>query len=74
MKKTVYDFKEAVRYLKDYPLDAIIDDLKTNAVSLANAALSSDRTERYDVVLQAQSAIFNATGFLDSIIEMEVEQ
>lgn len=74
MKKTVYDFDLAVRHLDDYSLGGMIDALKTAAISLANAALSSDSTERYDIVLQAQSAIFTATEFLDSIIEREVEQ
>lgn len=74
MKKTVYDFKAAARYLEDFPLDDITENLKTSAINLANAGLSSAIEERMQIVLYAQSAIFNVTEFLDSIIAREVEQ
>lgn len=74
MRKTVYDFAGAVRYLEDYPLDDMIENLKSSAINLANAGLSSAIEERMQIVLYAQSAIFNVTEFLDSIIERQVEQ
>lgn len=74
MKKTVYDFAGAVRYLEDYPLDDMIENLKSSAINLANAGLSSAIEERMQIVLYAQSAIFNVTEFLDSIIKRQVEQ
>lgn len=74
MKKTVYDFAGAVRYLEDYSLDDMIENLKSSAINLANAGLSSAIEERMQIILYAQSAIFNVTEFLDSIIEREVEQ
>lgn len=74
MEKTVYDFKAAAKYLEEYPLDDLTEWLKTSAINLANAGLSSAREERMEIVLHAQSAIFNVTEFLDSIIAREVEQ
>lgn len=74
MKKTVYDFAGAVRYLEDFPLDDMIENLKSSAINLANAGLSSAIEERMQIILYAQSAIFNVTEFLDSIIERQMEQ
>lgn len=74
MKKTVYDFAGAARYLEDFPLDDMIENLKSSAINLANAGLSSAIEERMQIILYAQSAIFNVTEFLDSIIERQMEQ
>lgn len=72
--KKIYDFDLAVSYLNDYPLDYITTDLKNAAINLANAGLTSDKWERGELIMQAQSAIFTVTEFLDSIIERQVEQ
>lgn len=73
MKQTVYNFDLAVSYLKDCPLGHMRDTLKNSAINLANAGLTTDQCERARLILEAQSAIFNVTEFLDSISRREVE-
>lgn len=71
MKKTVYDFSEAVKELKQwYSPKELSDNLKTAALRCA----IPDAGVREDKILQMQLAVLDVCDFLDAIKEMEVEQ
>lgn len=74
MKKKVYDFEMAVFYLKDMPLGDMLLGLKAAMMNLSNAGLTSDKQECRRLILEAQSAAYDVTEFLDSIVVKEVEQ
>lgn len=70
MKKTVFDFKQAVKQANEwYKPSELSAELKLKA--LCCAALDDNGT---DVIKDLQCAVLDACYFLDAIKEMEVEQ
>lgn len=69
MKKTVYDFSEAIKEIKDNftPRD-LADNLRAAALRCA------DCLNRDAHILKMQVAVQNVCAFLDAIEELEVEQ
>lgn len=71
MKKTVYDFSEAIKELKQwYSPKELADNLKNAALRCANP----DDGIREGMVLKMQLAVLDVCDFLDAIKETEVEQ
>lgn len=73
-KTVTYDYTLSESYLRDFPLDDLIVKLKCAALNLSNSALTTDPYKRALLILEAQSAIFDVTEFLDLIIVKEVQQ
>ena len=70
MKKTVYDFSNAIEYIRTtYSPSSLSMMLKDAALKLAT--LDSEGTS---FIADMQLAVVNATEFLDSIMEKEVKQ
>lgn len=70
MKKTVYDFKQAVKQANAwYKPSELSVALKDKA--LLCATLNDNGT---DIISELQCAVLDVCAFLDSIKEMEVEQ
>lgn len=70
MKKTVYDFSEAIEYTRTVYAPAKLSMMLKDA-ALKLATLDSEGTS---FIADMQLAVVNAGEFLDSIIETEVEQ
>lgn len=70
MKKTVYDFSDAVEYIRTmYDPTYLSSMLKDAALKLS--ILDSQGTS---VIADMQIAVMNATEFLEAITEKEIEQ
>lgn len=71
MKKTVYDFSEAIKELEQwYSPKELADNLKDAALRCA----IPDAGVREDKILQMQLAVLDVCDFLGRIKETEVEQ
>ena len=71
MKKTVYDFSEAIKELTQwYSPKELSNNLKNAALRCANP----DDGIREEMVLKMQLAVLDVCDFLDAIKETEVEQ
>lgn len=69
MKKTVYDFSEAVKEIEDdFTPRELADNLRATALRCAG------RLNRDTHILQMQVAVQDVCAFLDAIVEREVEQ
>lgn len=69
MKKTVYDFSEAVKEIKDnFTPRELADNLRAAALRCA------DCINRDTHILKMQVAVQCVCAFLDAIVEREVEQ
>lgn len=69
MKKTVYDFSEAIEEIKDgFTPSELADNLRATALRCAG------KVERDKHILSMQVAVQDVCAFLDAILEMEVEQ
>lgn len=69
MKKTVYDFSEAIKETKDaFTPRELSENLRATAMRCASIV---DRDKH---ILKMQTAVMDACTFLDAIVEMEVEQ
>lgn len=69
MKKTVYDFTEAIAELEHgFSPQELAENLRATAL---RCAWDVDREKH---ILRMQIAVQDACAFLDAIVEMEVEQ
>lgn len=74
MKKTVYDFSEAIKELDFwYKPKELSSELKTAVLGLAH--INDDNSDMAsDLIRHAQCAALTVCEFLDKIKEVEVEQ
>lgn len=70
MKKTVYDFSEAIKQANTWYKPSELSEILKDA-ALRLAALNDNGT---DLIRDLQCATLNVCEFLDSIKEREVEQ
>lgn len=69
MKKTVYDFSEAIKEIEDnFTPHELADNLRATALRCANPL------DRGRHILSMQVAVQDVCAFLDAIKETEVEQ
>lgn len=69
MKKTVYDFSEALKEIRDnFTPHELAENLRATALRCA------DIVNRDKHILSMQVAVQDACAFLDAIVETEVEQ